>query len=292
MSAARGRRSRRHGGGGHSEGGSERWLVSYADFITLLFAFFVVMYAISQSDLKKFKQVSESVRRAFSGKTPAGAEGGSSGMESGEGAFPGDSGQEGSPMRFPAPGALEAGVTSQPDPEIQQIRKLLEEAIHFEESIRPAAELSVRGSGDQSLIRWVLQDSYPVRGVEVAQDYWPLLARVARVLQRFPDRPIRLEGHADAGELAASGAREGGKLEWQLGFDRAWWLSQFFDSRGVGASRMEVASRGAQVGVAGARGSGEVTRWSRARNRRVELLILPRPSRKTGQQSQKVTPKK
>ena len=32
----------------------ERWLVSYADFITLLFAFFVVMYAISQADLAKF----------------------------------------------------------------------------------------------------------------------------------------------------------------------------------------------------------------------------------------------
>src|SRR5476649_452341 len=43
----------------------ERWLVSYADFITLLFAFFVVMFASSQADKGKAKQVSESVKQAF-----------------------------------------------------------------------------------------------------------------------------------------------------------------------------------------------------------------------------------
>src|SRR6201996_87459 len=43
----------------------ERWLVSYADFITLLFAFFVVMFASSQADKGKAEQVSESVSKAF-----------------------------------------------------------------------------------------------------------------------------------------------------------------------------------------------------------------------------------
>src|SRR5207247_2543039 len=43
----------------------ERWLVSYADFITLLFAFFVVMFASSQTDKAKAKQVSESVKQAL-----------------------------------------------------------------------------------------------------------------------------------------------------------------------------------------------------------------------------------
>src|SRR6266404_2800526 len=43
----------------------ERWLVSYADFITLLFAFFVVMFATSQTDKAKAKQVSDSVREAL-----------------------------------------------------------------------------------------------------------------------------------------------------------------------------------------------------------------------------------
>src|SRR5271169_4333870 len=43
----------------------ERWLVSYADFITLLFAFFVVMFASTQSDKNRAKDVSDSVRQAL-----------------------------------------------------------------------------------------------------------------------------------------------------------------------------------------------------------------------------------
>src|SRR6185295_4678357 len=43
----------------------ERWLVSYADFITLLFAFFVVMFATSQADKGKAQQVSDSVKKAL-----------------------------------------------------------------------------------------------------------------------------------------------------------------------------------------------------------------------------------
>ncbi|HZO53885.1 MAG TPA: flagellar motor protein MotB, partial [Bryobacteraceae bacterium] len=43
----------------------DRWLVSYADFITLLFAFFVVMFASSQTDHSKTQQVQDSVRRAI-----------------------------------------------------------------------------------------------------------------------------------------------------------------------------------------------------------------------------------
>ena len=43
----------------------ERWLVSYADFITLLFAFFVVMYAISSVNEGKYRVLSDSLVSAF-----------------------------------------------------------------------------------------------------------------------------------------------------------------------------------------------------------------------------------
>ncbi|MBL7545019.1 MAG: OmpA family protein [Bdellovibrionaceae bacterium] len=46
----------------HAHENTERWLVSYADFITLLFAFFVVMYATSTNNLEKQKSFEESVR--------------------------------------------------------------------------------------------------------------------------------------------------------------------------------------------------------------------------------------
>ena len=43
----------------------DRWLVSYADFITLLFGFFVVLYAFAKADQKKQAQVSQAINSAF-----------------------------------------------------------------------------------------------------------------------------------------------------------------------------------------------------------------------------------
>ena len=43
----------------------ERWMVSYADFVTLLFATFVVLYALSQVDIKDFKTLENSMQQAF-----------------------------------------------------------------------------------------------------------------------------------------------------------------------------------------------------------------------------------
>lgn len=48
---------------------TDRWLVSYADFITLLFAFFVVMYSISNVNLGKYRVLSDSVSTAFSAQS-------------------------------------------------------------------------------------------------------------------------------------------------------------------------------------------------------------------------------
>jgi chemotaxis protein MotB len=49
----------------------ERWLISYADFITLLFAFFVVMYAISAVNIGKYKVFSDALGNAFGGQGSA-----------------------------------------------------------------------------------------------------------------------------------------------------------------------------------------------------------------------------
>jgi len=60
------------------EESTDRWLVSYADFITLLFAFFVVMYSVSNVNVGKYRVLSDSVSTAFSHQSsspfPIGAE--------------------------------------------------------------------------------------------------------------------------------------------------------------------------------------------------------------------------
>lgn len=52
------------GGGGHG-GGSGRWLVSYADFITLMFVVFTVLFSMARVDLSKFDQIAKSFRQAM-----------------------------------------------------------------------------------------------------------------------------------------------------------------------------------------------------------------------------------
>ncbi|HEY0581900.1 MAG TPA: flagellar motor protein MotB, partial [Chloroflexota bacterium] len=59
-------KGRRHKGGhqgGHEN--SERWLLTYADLITLLMVFFVVLYSMSQADSTKFQAMSAALQQAF-----------------------------------------------------------------------------------------------------------------------------------------------------------------------------------------------------------------------------------
>lgn len=62
---ARRRNSSRGGGGGHDSAGMMRWLLTYADLITLMMVFFVVMYAMSNVDKKKYETLSASLKQAL-----------------------------------------------------------------------------------------------------------------------------------------------------------------------------------------------------------------------------------
>lgn len=59
---------KRYDDGGENHENHDRWLISYADFITLLFAFFVVMYAISVVNVGKYKVLSDALGDAFGGR--------------------------------------------------------------------------------------------------------------------------------------------------------------------------------------------------------------------------------
>ncbi len=56
------------GGGGHDGGGMMRWLLTYADMITLLTAFFIMMYSMSVINLARFHQVAIAIKSGFNGE--------------------------------------------------------------------------------------------------------------------------------------------------------------------------------------------------------------------------------
>jgi|GEM_PF-5873008 len=53
--------------GGHGDSGAERWMVSYADFITVLMALFLVLYALSEANATKFAEMAKGLRAGFYG---------------------------------------------------------------------------------------------------------------------------------------------------------------------------------------------------------------------------------
>lgn len=61
------KRPGRHGGGGHG-GGRERWVLPYADFVTVLLCFFIVMFSLSSVDAYKFAALARSLHQALGGR--------------------------------------------------------------------------------------------------------------------------------------------------------------------------------------------------------------------------------
>ena len=59
----------------HEGGSSERWLLTYADMITLLLALFIVLWSISSVNISKFAALKQSLTQAFSGKVLQGSSG-------------------------------------------------------------------------------------------------------------------------------------------------------------------------------------------------------------------------
>ncbi|MGK5087550.1 flagellar motor protein MotB [Bdellovibrionota bacterium FG-2] len=264
----------------------ERWLVSYADFITLLFAFFVIMYAISQADIAKFKQVSASIAQAFNAPAPfgqldlTGNTGGGSVNQ-----FDSDQTQAGRIINMPAG---KTHTASDPDPETQELRELMEETISLELGVSDLSEkLNMQYDSKGMLLRLAAKDFFDQGSVEVRLDMRPILDRIGKILSRT-DRHVRIEGHTDPSEDSLA-KKQGFSSDWELSAARAAWVVKYWmqrfemDPKRLSASGMShyrpLAKR--KESDAGNKEENKEeapteddNQWIRAKNRRVEIIIL------------------
>ncbi len=165
----------------------ERWLVSYADFITLLFAFFVVLYASAQVDMHKIAQVAASIKVAFN-----------------QGVFTGAPSPVPTEAVFSATGAaaarqLAATASSEAPPpsaagvDTEDLQKRLEDALGDEVRNK---RVKVRVTPEGLVISLREIGFFNSGDAELLPESKPTLARIAQILNQ-QGFDIRVEGHTD-----------------------------------------------------------------------------------------------
>lgn len=280
----------------------ERWLVSYADFMTLLFATFTALYAMAQTDAAKLKDVSAAIREGFEQQSIL------SGIKSVlEGKNP--------PSRNPDPLSSEKGagpgvigkfdsMTYQPG-EVKSTQHLvddltsdLKEANHEIKSLtvgaggsqdgpnaqagqgKGAAEGGPGKNEDAAAPLREIEVSVQERGIRISFDSrllfgpgestlkpfaYPFLDKVADRLKKFDNRRIHVEGHTDNQAISNSQYPS----NWELSCARSSSVVRFFiDRHQLNPPSLVAVGYGSTQPL-----SNNATAAGRAQNRRVDIII-------------------
>jgi chemotaxis protein MotB len=233
----------------------ERWLVSYADFITLLFAFFVVMFASTQADKNKAKAVSDSVRQALEHGQFSTAISTVLGRGKHE--------AKKAPLsQAPTPERENPNPPPTQPPDLAKSMNTLQQGLESElKNGKLQLRLEPRG-----LIISMREATFFASGDDaVAAASLPILAKIATVVQALPN-PVRLEGHSDARPIHTPRFRS----NWELSAARSIAMLELLRDRfQIPASRMAVAGYAENAPV-----DTNDTEEGRAHNRRVDLVLL------------------
>jgi chemotaxis protein MotB len=233
--------ARKHKGEGHG-GGEERWLLTYADLITLLLAFFIILYSGSKADLERFSELAHSFQQTFgSGPFDSGA----GGMLMGQGAELFDFGS------LPPSQRQFMGISE----------KL--EAYAAEEGLGEQIAVNLRAEGVAITLSNALL--FPSGGVELADDSKAALAKVAELLRPLPN-DVRIEAHTDS--LPTNSPVY--PTNWELSAARAALVARYLiEAEGMEASRLSVLGFAEQRPL-----FANDTREHRLLNRRADIVVL------------------
>lgn len=227
----------------------ERWLVSYADFITLLFAFFVVLYATSTQNVEKEKKFEQNVRQEFKMAAVIGSPGAQTATIS--------AGQVIDPIEFFQQKNVGNGELE------EYVQRLLKKNMTDEER-----KLAIGGLRHDSMgVRISLAAStfFPGGSAKLRLPALRSLDKVAQIL-KLSNKKIIIEGHTDDQNVLGSTIES----NWELASLRATsvvrYLIKYHD---IPANRMAAISYADQKPLV-ANTSDE----NRAKNRRIEILIV------------------
>lgn len=237
--------------------GAPKWMVTYSDMITLVLVFFILLFSMSQIDMKKFEMITESFQdRAILDFLPSTVPGDDLAPTNGN---KDDSGSDG----------LDASGVLRHLEELEQkedaLSKLIEEVEVFLESEGLTDEITANRTEEGVVL--VLQDSvlFQPGKADVLESGELFLSEVGTLLEEIPNS-VRVEGHTDTRPI--SNYRY--PSNWELSGARASSVIRYLlDNFELDEERLSLAGYGEMKPVA-----KNDTKKNMAKNRRVEIIIL------------------
>jgi len=223
----------------------ERWLISYADFITLLFAFFVVMYAVSSVNVGKYKVFSDALGDAFGG---AGA------------APPTNTEVQSLPIPNPANRKRNEAIKK----EKEQMTRLAKDLASTLAPLVKEGKVRVTQNSRGVSVEINASVLFNPGDARLTGESREALTAVATLLKDDPHN-VQVEGHTDNVPIRNAAFPS----NWELSAVRAGTVVRLFIESGIAASRMTAVGHADNQPVA----SNEDPE-TRARNRRVAVTIL------------------
>jgi chemotaxis protein MotB len=274
MSARRGGRR----GGSHHEAeheNEERWLLTYADMITLLMTLFMVLFAISSVNTTKLELLSKSLSEAISGKVVTG---GASIQETGateqtakaapEPPLPAiqpvvKTASNASATTSAAAGASSTNAAIHEEEDFRQLKKKID-AYAQAHGLKSKLESVVTRRG---LVVRLLTDNvlFPSGSAQLEPGSGALLTEISRLLVSEVRHPIVVTGHTDNRPIHSAQF----PTNWELSTSRATQVVRHFIRHGVDPARLQAAGDAAQQPIA-----SNSSDAGRSRNRRVEIILL------------------
>jgi len=238
----------------------ERWLVSYADFITLLFAVFVVLYAMGQSDKKKVEEVMQAIQQSFGMAT--------SGTAPKVNVIPSQAvtiiPSLKPEIKVTPPGRTRSGQvkTRADEKDFRQIKSAIE-AYLVKQGAQSKVSLEITRRG---LIVSLKEAGFFNSGqANIKPEAYELINTIAEVMTQY-NNPLRLEGHTD--NIPISTAQF--PSNWELSTARATnGLKYLLKNFNVDPNKISATGYAEFRPIA-----DNATPEGRARNRRVDLVML------------------
>ncbi len=230
-------------GKGHAEEHpDERWVISYADLVTLLLGFFILLWATADANQAKLQRLSRGLSQAFNVPLKDGAVGGSL-LDGGS-------------------GIVATGTHVNVDADLRAIQQMVKEKT---EAAGLSGKILVSRDQDRIVIRMADNLLFPSASADMRDNAKPLLSIVADALKETPNE-VRVEGHTDNIPLAT----ERYPSNWELSSARATAVLRYLvDNLGVAPARMFSAGYGEFRPIA-----TNLTPEGRALNRRADIVIL------------------